>query len=127
MADQTVYGPYSPLKQADNFVFVSGQVGIDPATGQAPRGIAAQTAQALSNMLSLLQAEELAMGDVVKTTVFLRSIDDFKAMNDVYVESFPEPRPARSCVAVASLPQLGDTELLVEIEAVAFKKNAGRN
>ena len=102
-------GPYSPAVEANGFVFVSGQVGIDPA--------AAQTEQALKNVATMLAADGLTMDDVVKTTVFLADIKDFGAMNDVYKLHFGGDYPARSAFQVAALPG----GALVEIEVIAAK------
>ncbi|HSH55202.1 MAG TPA: RidA family protein [Candidatus Limnocylindrales bacterium] len=118
------YGPYSPVRRVGDWYYVSGQVGIDPHTGSASADVHQQTRQVLENLNRLLDQHRLQPIDVVKTTVFLRNIEDFAACNDIYVEFFPEPRPARSCVAVASLPRIGTEELLVEIEAVAYKSGA---
>lgn len=119
------FGPYTPVKQAGNFYFVSGQIGVHPETNAAPADIAAQVEQALSNMASVLAAAGLQLDDVVKTTVFLTDIGTFAAMNEVYEKHFSAPRPARSAIAVRELPRVaGDTTLLVEIEAVAYKEAA---
>ena len=111
-------GPYSPATEANGFVFVSGQVGMDPAVNQMKEGIAAQTDQALKNIASILAAAGLTMNDVVKTTVFLANIQDFGAMNEVYRQHFGEECPARSAFQIACLPGSG---ALVEIEAIAAK------
>lgn len=114
------FGPYTPLRQAGRMFFVSGQVGIN-SEKMAAEGAAGQTHQALKNMQDVLKTVDLALGNVVKTTIFLKNIDDFAAVNEVYVTYFDEPRPARSCIEVAALPKLTNTELLVEIEAIAYK------
>lgn len=113
------FGPYEPLRRAGQLVFTAGQIGVDPATKLVQPDIANQTARALENLKEILEAEGFTMNDVVKTTVFLTSMDDFAAMNDVYMTFFEAPRPARSTVAVKDLPHIGETELLVEIEAIA--------
>ncbi len=118
------YGPYSPVRQAGDWYYLSGQVGVDPHTGGASADVREQTRQVLENIKRLLGQHQLRPADVVKTTVFLRHIEDFAPCNDIYVEFFPEPRPARSCVAVACLPRIATEELLVEIEAVAYKSGA---
>lgn len=110
-------GPYSPAVEANGFVFVSGQVGIDPAAGQMKEGVAAQMEQALKNVATMLAADGLTMDDVVKTTVFLADIKDFGAMNDVYKLHFGGDYPARSAFQVAALPG----GALVEIEVIAAK------
>ena len=111
-------GPYSQAIQAGNFVYTSGQLPIDPSTGAFPEGgIKQQTRQSLTNIKSILEEAGLTMGNVVKTTVFLADMSDFADMNGVYAEFFGEPFPARSAVAVKTLPK----NALVEIEAIAFK------
>ncbi|MBP5770673.1 MAG: RidA family protein [Bacteroidaceae bacterium] len=111
-------GPYSQAIEIGNLVFCSGQLPIDPATGAFPEGgIEAQTRQSLKNASAILEAAGTDMHHVVKTTVFLASMDDFAAMNSVYAEAFAEPFPARSAVAVKTLPK----GALVEIECVAEK------
>ena len=111
-------GPYSQGIDAGSVVFTSGQLPIDPATGAfAEGGVAEQTRQSLKNVQAVLAQAGLTMGDIVKTTVFLKSMDDFAAMNTVYAEFFQEAPPARSAVEVARLPK----DALVEIEAVAVR------
>lgn len=111
-------GPYSQGIQAGNILFVSGQLPIDPATGAfAGQDIAAQTRQSLTNIRSILAAAGASMNDVVKTTVMLKDIGDFAAMNAVYAEFFAEPFPARAAYQVAALPK----DALVEIECIAVK------
>ncbi len=110
-------GPYSQAVRAGDFMFCSGQVGIDPETNElAGEDIEAQTAQALKNLKAVLKTSELRMKNVVKTTVYLKNIDDFAAMNAVYAETFDMYKPARATVEVARLP----LDALVEIECVAF-------
>jgi 2-iminobutanoate/2-iminopropanoate deaminase len=119
----TTYGPYTPVRSGGNLLFVSGQIGIDPATKKALEGIAEQTKQTLQNMQQALQDMGAEMEDVVKTTIFLTDMGDFSAMNAVYEQAFPTPRPARSTVGVRELPRVGgDTTLLVEIEAIAYRE-----
>lgn len=109
-------GPYSQAIKAGGFVFCSGQVPIDPATGSfVDGGIKEQTRQSLTNARNVLQAAGLDLADVVKTTVFLADMDDFADMNGVYEEFFMPPYPARSAVAVKKLPK----GALVEIECIA--------
>lgn len=118
----TTYGPYTPVRTAGALLFISGQIGIDPETKTAVEDVAAQTRQVLRNMESTLATSEATLQDVVKTTVYLTNMDDFAAMNDVYEQVFDVPRPARSTIGVRELPRVGgDTPLLVEIEAVAYK------
>ena len=109
-------GPYSQAIQAGEFVYTSGQLGLDPETGLFPEGgIKEQARQALQNVGAILEEAGLSMANVVKTTVFLANMDDFAEMNGVYAEFFKEPYPARSAVAVKTLPK----NALVEIEVVA--------
>jgi len=109
-------GPYSQGIRVGNMVFTSGQLPVDPSTGEfAEGGIEAQTRQSLTNVQAVLEAAGLTMSNVVKTTVFLSDMNDFAAMNGVYAEFFSEPYPARSAVAVKTLPK----GAMVEIEAVA--------
>ena len=111
-------GPYSQAIEAGNLVYTSGQLPIDPATGAFPEGgIKAQTRQSLTNVEAVLKAAGLNMNAVVKTTVFLADMADFADVNSVYSEFFAEPFPARSAVAVKTLPK----GALVEIEVVAAK------
>lgn len=111
-------GPYSQAILIGELLFTSGQLPIDPATGQFPEGgIKEQTRQSLLNIKAILDASARSMADVVKTTVFLADMNDFAEMNSVYAEFFSEPYPARSAVAVKTLPK----GALVEIEVVAAK------
>ena len=109
-------GPYSQAIRVGNLVYTSGQIPIDPATGAfVEGGIREQTRQSLTNVRAILSEAGLAMSDVVKTTVFMADMNDFAEMNAVYAEFFAEPYPARSAVAVKTLPK----GALVEIEVVA--------
>ncbi|MDY3821093.1 MAG: RidA family protein [Bacteroidaceae bacterium] len=111
-------GPYSQAIEANGMIFASGQIPIDPATGQfVEGGIQEQTRQALTNARSILQAAGTDMENVIKTTVYLSDIHNFAAMNEVYAQFFTEPFPARSAVAVKDLPK----GALVEIEVLAIK------
>ena len=111
-------GPYSQAIEANGFVYTSGQLPIDPATGQFPEGgVKEQTRQSLLNAQAILREAGLEMKNVVKTLVFLASMDDFAAMNEVYSSFFCEPFPARSAVAVKTLPK----GALVEIECIAAR------
>jgi 2-iminobutanoate/2-iminopropanoate deaminase len=115
-------GPYSQAIDTGSLVFCSGQVGLDPASGELVEGgVAAQAERALRNLSAVLDAAGLSTGDVVKTTVFLVDIADFQALNEVYARSFGDPPPARSTFAVAALPR----GALVEIEAVAARRSGG--
>lgn len=109
-------GPYSQAIQVGNLLYASGQIPIDPSTGSiVDGGIKEQTRQSLLNAQAILEEAGLSFANVVKTTVFLADINDFADMNGVYAEFFSEPYPARSAVAVKSLPK----GVLVEIEVVA--------
>lgn len=111
-------GPYSQAIEANGFVYTSGQLPIDPATGEfAEGGIKGQTRQSLRNVSSILEEAGIDMSHVVKTTVFLADMGDFAEMNEVYSTFFSAPYPARSAVAVKTLPK----NALVEIECVAVK------
>jgi 2-iminobutanoate/2-iminopropanoate deaminase len=110
-------GPYSAAIRAGQFVYSSGQLGFDPATGNlVSGGIEAETTQALTNLKNVLEAAGSSLKQVVKVTVFLRDINDFAAMNSIYATFFTEKHPARSAFQVAALPKGG----AVEIEAVAL-------
>lgn len=111
-------GPYSQAIDAGPFVYASGQIPIDPATGLIPEGIKAQTAQSLANVKAILAEAGLSLANVVKTTVFLADMGDFVPMNEIYGETFSAPYPARSAVAVKELPK----KVLVEIEVIAVKE-----
>ena len=120
----TAFGPYTPVRRAGNTFFVSGQVGVDPATKTAPADTAGQTSQALANLKTVLHEAGANMDDVVKTTVFLADMQDFAVMNAAYEQAFSVPRPARSTIAIRELPRVAEgTALLVEIEAVAYKES----
>ena len=109
-------GPYSQAIQVGNIIYTSGQIPIDPATGSfVEGGIKEQTRQSLLNVKAILEEVGLTMGNVVKTMVFMADMNDFADMNAVYAEFFTEPYPARSAVAVKTLPK----GALVEIEVVA--------
>ena len=112
-------GPYSQaIDSGAGLVFVSGQIPIDPSTGTfVPGGIREQTRQSLTNAQAILAAAGLGLGNVVKTTVFLADMGDFAAMNEVYAQFFAAPYPARSAVAVKTLPK----GALVEIECIAVR------
>jgi len=109
-------GPYNQAVRAGNFVFASGQLGLDPATGVLAEGVEAQTRQALANLQAVLQAAGATFADVVKTTIFLTDMGDFQAVNTVYAAAFAADPPARSTVQVAALPRGG----AVEIEMIAY-------
>ncbi len=111
-------GPYSQAIEANGFVFASGQIPVDPATGEIPEGIEAQTRQSMENVVNLLAAAGAKPEDVVKTTVFIKDMNDFAKVNAVYAEYFKSECPARACVEVARLPK----DVLVEVEAIAAKR-----
>ena len=111
-------GPYSQGTCAGNMVFVSGQLPIDPATGALEAGsIGEQTRRSMNNIAAILAEAGCTLADVVKTTIFLRDLNDFAAVNEAYAAFFPENPPARACVQVARLPK----DANVEIEAIAVK------
>src|ERR1700683_2013128 len=111
-------GPYSQAIKANGFVFTSGQIAIDPATQQVVAGdVAAQTERVLRNLSEILEAAGSGLGKVVRSTVFLKSMDDFAAMNAVYGKYFSSTPPSRSTVEVARLPR----EVLVEIDVIALE------
>ncbi|HUN20750.1 MAG: RidA family protein [Muribaculaceae bacterium] len=110
-------GPYSQAIDTGSMVFASGQIPINPATGEIPEGITAQTEQAIANVKAILAEAGLTVDNVVKTTVFLADMSLFGPMNEVYAANFTAPYPARSAVAVRELPK----QVLVEIEVIAVR------
>lgn len=110
-------GPYSQGIDLGSIVFCSGQIPVNPSTGEIPEGIKAQTAQAIANVKALLAEAGLTIENVVKTTVFLADMSLFGDMNEVYAGEFSQPFPARSAVAVRELPK----QVLVEIEVIAAR------
>lgn len=110
-------GPYSQAIEVNGMVYTSGVIPVNPATGEIPEGVQAQATQALSNLSALLQAAGTSMGNVVKTTVFIKEMNDFAAINEIYAAYFEGAFPARSCVEVARLPK----DVQLEIEAIAIK------
>lgn len=112
-------GPYSQAIEIDNLVITSGQLGINAATGEFGDGVQAQTAQALENVKAILAEKNLTLEDIIKTTVFIKDMNDFAKVNEIYAQYIcGDKLPARSCVEVARLPKDG----LVEIEVIALKK-----
>jgi 2-iminobutanoate/2-iminopropanoate deaminase len=110
-------GPYSQAIQAGNFLFLSGQIPLDPKTGELVKGdIRKQTQQVLENIKGILESQGLGMENVVKVTIFLKDIANFNQVNEVYATYFPSSPPARSTVEVAKLPRDAD----IEIETIAF-------
>ena len=110
-------GPYSHAVDTGNTLYCSGQLGLDPVSGNLVEGIVAQAKQSLSNLDAVLASAGYTRNDVVKTMVFLKNMDDFGTVNEIYAEFFGEHKPGRSCVEVAKLPKGG----LVEIECIAAK------
>lgn len=111
-------GPYSQAIEAGGLVFCSGQVGLDPSSGElVGESLQEQAERALRNLLAVLDAAGLDPGDVVKTTVFLTDLADFAALNEIYAGFFPDPPPARSTIGVAGLPR----GARVEVEAIAVR------
>lgn len=110
-------GPYSQAIEVNGMVYTSGIIPVDPATGEIPEGAAAQADRVFKSMTALLEAAGTSMKNVVKTTVFIKNMDDFAAINEVYAKYFPEPFPARSCIEVARIPK----DVLLEAEAIATK------
>lgn len=108
-------GPYSQAQIVGSLVYTSGQIPVDPATGIIPEAVEAQAEQVFKNIANLLEAAGSSIEKVVKTTVFIKNMDDFGAINAVYGKFFTQPYPARSCVEVARLPK----DVLIECEAIA--------
>jgi len=110
-------GPYSQAIEVNGMVFTSGVIPVDPATGVIPEGVEAQATQAFTNLTNLVEASGAAMSQVVKTTVFIKEMNDFGKINEIYAKFFKEPYPSRSCVEVARLPK----DVLLEVEALVAK------
>ncbi len=110
-------GPYSQAIEVNGMVYTSGVIPVVPETGEIPEGSAAQAKQVLTNLSHLLEAAGSSMANVVKTTVFIKEMNDFGAINEVYATFFEGDFPARSCVEVARLPK----DVMIEVEAVAVK------
>ena len=110
-------GPYSQAIEANGFVFASGQIPVNPETGEIPEGIEAQAQQVRKNVKNLLEAAGTSVDQVVKTGVFIKNMDDFATINGIYAKYFAKDCPARSCVEVARLPK----DVLLEMEAIAVK------
>lgn len=108
-------GPYSQAVTVNNIVYTSGQIPVNPVSGAIPEGIEAQAKQVFENIKNLLIASGTSINNVIKTTVFIKNIQDFPVVNSVYAEYFTEPYPARSCVEVSALPK----GVLIEVEAIA--------
>ncbi|MBI4078752.1 MAG: RidA family protein [Candidatus Levybacteria bacterium] len=110
-------GPYSQTRRVGKLVFCSGQIGVDPETSELVEGVETQTKQTLKNLEAVLASQGLALEHVVKTTVYLKNIEDFPKMNDMYATFFTANKPARATIGVADLPK----GALIEIEAIASK------
>lgn len=110
-------GPYSQAVELNGTIYTSGVIPIIPETGEIPEGIVSQTGQALENLKNLLEASGTKIENVIKTTVFIKEMDDFSKINEIYAKYFTENYPARSCVEVARLPK----DVQIEIEAIATK------
>ena len=110
-------GPYSQAIEVNGMVFTSGVIPVNPATGVIPEGVEAQATQAFTNLTNLVEASGAAMSQVVKTTVFIKEMNDFRKINEIYAKFFKEPYPSRSCVEVARLPK----DVLLEVEAIVAK------
>lgn len=110
-------GPYSQAIEVNGMVYTSGVIPVNPTTGEIPSGVEAQAEQAFSNMAALLEAAGTDMASVVKTTVFIKEMNDFAKINEIYAKYFTGTFPARSCVEVARLPK----DVLLEVEAIATK------
>ena len=110
-------GPYSQAIEVNGMVYTSGVIPVNPATGEIPEGIDAQADQAIGNLCALLKEAGTSADNVIKTTVFIKEMDDFAKVNAVYAKYFEKDCPARSCVEVARLPK----DVLLEIEAIAYK------
>lgn len=110
-------GPYSQAIEVNGMVYTSGVIPVVPSTGEIPEGAEAQAKQAFENLTALLKASGTSEEKVVKTTVFIKEMDDFGKINEIYAQYFSSPYPARSCVEVARLPK----DVLIEIEAIALK------
>ncbi|MRG85660.1 RidA family protein [Salinibacillus xinjiangensis] len=112
-------GPYSQAVEAGDFLYVSGQIAINPETNEIAAGIVAQTEQVMKNLEAILKEVNLTFSDVVKFTIYTTSMDDFPIINETYAKFLTEPYPARATVEVSRLPK----DVLVEIDAIAYKGN----
>lgn len=110
-------GPYSQAIEVNGMIYASGQIPVNPETGEIPEGIEAQAEQSLTNVKNLLEAAGTSISNVVKTTVFMADMADFATVNGIYAKYFSEPYPARSAVAVKTLPK----NVLIEVEVIAVK------
>ena len=110
-------GPYSQAIEINGMIYTSGVIPVNPVTGEIPEGVEAQAEQAIGNLIQLLQAAQSGADRVVKTTVFIKDMNDFAKINEIYAKYFTGDYPARSCVEVARLPK----DVLIEIEAIAYR------
>lgn len=110
-------GPYSQAIEVNGMVYTSGVIPVNPATGEIPEGVEAQAEQAIGNLAALLQEAGTSTANVIKTTVFIKNMNDFTKINEIYAKYFTGDYPARSCVEVARLPK----DVLIEMEAIALK------
>ena len=110
-------GPYSQAIEINGMVYTSGIIGVDPATGTPMEGIEAQAERAMTSLVNVVEAAGSKVENIVKTTVFIKEMNDFGKINEIYKNYFKEPFPARSCVEVARLPK----DVLLEVEAIAWK------
>lgn len=108
-------GPYSQAIEVNGMIYTSGVIPVNPSTGEIPTDVESQAKQAIGNLINLLEAAGCKAADVIKTTVFIKNMEDFGKINEIYASYFEEPFPSRSCVEVARLPK----DVLIEIEAVA--------
>ena len=111
-------GPYSPIIKAGDLYFISGQIGVEPDSNSLVEGIGAQTQQIMNNLAALLDSVDLTVENLVKTTIYLKDINDFEKVNEIYADGLKDTKPARATVAVADLPK----GALIEIEAIATKQ-----
>ena len=115
--EPSAIGPYSQAIEINGMVYTSGVIPVDPATGVVAEGVEAQAEQAFKNICNLVEASGSKVENIIKTTVFIKEMNDFGKINEIYKKYFKEPFPARSCVEVARLPK----DVLLEIEAIAYK------
>lgn len=122
------YGAYSPLRQAGDYYFISGQVGIDPNTKTAHNDVINQLEQLFINLKTVLESVDLGLDDIIKTTIYLTDMNDFSVVNDLYSAKFSDPKPARSTIGVYQLPRVaGKAELKIEIDAIAYNQKRGKS
>lgn len=110
-------GPYSQAIEVNGFIYASGQIPVIPETGEIPEGIEAQARQVLTNVKALMEATGLTMANIIKTSVFIKDMNDFAKVNEIYASFFTGDYPARSCVEVARLPK----DVLIEVEVIAAR------